>query len=396
MNAADFLKSEDSSEQSAKDFLLGAQEEEKPAFSPAKEALGILQPFAGGKPGEVSEDKEGDFPDEEKWWHGVVEWITGGHIAFQPDEADIPEVIQAGRSGEPALISTGAEPMSIFEEPTGVPLAAALIGAALPAATASQRLFRAAREGVGWLTGGASEVPAIAKAGAKAAPRVMKGLEAKQLEKSMAPAFGRPLGQVPKRVVVEKAPTGLAAIPARAIESETLKGQFAERFLKGEPIEAKVGADRIRKATERRQAFIERQITPEETAQAQVEKTPIGKEVIDRVKQRVDEAELLTKKGETDEAARVIAQAKEAGAELKTKDGPEIEAAVKAQLDRLEKIKGPPTYVEAVRGAQKEVLGKVGKLTPKAKDPWPGREKPFHNGRRSRRRQRRRSNRPRR
>lgn len=217
----------------ATDFLRGESPYREPRFSEAKEFLGIRQPFAGGKPGRIS-GAGGEFPEEKKWWHEPVEWITGGHVSYEPMPPQ--EVIQGGRPGGPALINVPESArMSIFEEPTGVPLMASVAGVARPAATIGRRVVRGIREGVGWLTGGATEVPALTKAGIKAVPGAVRGLEAKGLEKTMARAAEKPLGQVPTRMGLKEVPRALPAAPAKAIESELAEKQFAERFLEEGP-----------------------------------------------------------------------------------------------------------------------------------------------------------------
>lgn len=189
--------------------------------------------FGGGQPSEKGVG--GDFPKESKWWHKPVEWLTAGHISHEP--RPLPEVTRDPKTGEILIINEPESArMSIFEEPTGIPLAAAMFGAAGPAVSGViPRALRGAREGIGWLTGGATEAPALAKVGMKAIPKLAEGVSAKQLEKTMAKAVEKPFGQVPEKIAAKEISTGVGAMPAKVIESEFLKGQFAERFLKGKP-----------------------------------------------------------------------------------------------------------------------------------------------------------------
>ena len=224
------------------------------------------QPFQGGEPGKPS-GAGGEFSEEGKWWHKPVEWITAGHISYKPEP--LPEVTRDPRTGEPLLVNEPATAgMSIFEEPTAIPLAATIFGLAAPAVSASARALRGVREGVGWLTGGATEAPALAKAGVKAVPEIVRGAGAKRLEKTMAKATETPFGQVPERVVMPEVSTGIGAIPAKSVESELLKGQFADRFLEGKPSSATPGLKKVELGT--------------------VEGGPVGKELGGEEQRRLD------------------------------------------------------------------------------------------------------------
>lgn len=203
--------------------FLTTEQEVAPAVK-AKEFLSGPSPFKGGKP---EGGAGGEFPDETAWWHGPLEWITGGHVSYEPEPPK--EVMMHPVSGEPIIAEPPSARMGFFEEPTGAPLMALFGGAALPAKTVGGHIARGIREGVGWLTGGASEAPALAKGVVKGGPKIVKGLEAKQLEKTMAKAVQKPLGQVPARVAAETMPGAVAAAPVRA--SEFLKGEFQERFI---------------------------------------------------------------------------------------------------------------------------------------------------------------------
>lgn len=209
--------------------FLEPKKQESTANMGAEKFLGEAQPFEGGKPqGGVGRD----IPHQE-WWHGPVEWLSAEHIKFR-DTLPRPEVERDPKTGEVITNEPESGEVPFLEDPISLATIGLVSGGVRPATTLAKKAARGAREAIGWLTGGASEVPALTKAGVKAVPKVVRGVEAKQLEKTMARATTKPFGQVPERIAVKTVPSSVGAAPVRAIESKFLEGEFAERFLMGE------------------------------------------------------------------------------------------------------------------------------------------------------------------
>jgi len=127
-------------------------------------------------------------PSELPLWKRGVEFLTGGHVTFDPEKLyPEPEVVRSPTGevieiNEPETASVG-----FFEDPVTAVTAGA-VGGMRYAAKPLGKLAYAGREALGWMTGGASEAPAIAKAGAKATGKIVEGASAKQMEKTMAGA----------------------------------------------------------------------------------------------------------------------------------------------------------------------------------------------------------------
>ncbi len=227
--------------QSAADFL------EPPATSqmPITEEEMTQRAFRGGQPGEIS-GAGAEFAQDARWWHPAVEWITGRHIEFGPTPPE--EVTYEPESGELLISEPETAAMSFFDEPTGAPLAAAIAGAALPVAAAAplvsrvgKRAVRGVREAFAWLTGGATEVPALARLGVKTIPKAVKGVAAPRLEKTMVRAAEEPLGRAvtkPPARIAAPTPTGVVSAAERGVaaelgpESQWLRAEVEKRQLR--------------------------------------------------------------------------------------------------------------------------------------------------------------------
>ncbi|MCK5604796.1 hypothetical protein KAR91_23100, partial [Candidatus Pacearchaeota archaeon] len=168
--------------------------------------------------------KDPSFPQK------AIDFITGGHITYDPAKlAPPPEVQRDPETGEEIITPPETAKQGFFEDPVTWATMGALQGLKY-GGKAGGKLLRMARETLAWATGGVSEVPAIAKGGAKLAA---KGIAAKPMEKTMAKAvLKEPLGREAIQVAEKEAVAGIPAATRLAPESEFLQKEFGERFLK--------------------------------------------------------------------------------------------------------------------------------------------------------------------
>ena len=182
-----------------------------------------------------------DIPDVHKP-HGVtgsfepslgekaIDFVTGGHVTYDPHKlAPPPEVQRDPETGEEIITPPETAKMGFFEDPVTWATMGALQGLKY-GGTAGAKLLRMARETLAWGTGGVSEVPAIAKGGAKIAAKVAA---TKPMEKTMAKAvLKEPLGREAVKLAEKEAVAGIPAAGRLAPESEFLQKEFGERFIK--------------------------------------------------------------------------------------------------------------------------------------------------------------------
>lgn len=126
---------------------------------------------------ERSETAADFLEDEKKRTLGqkAISFLTMGHIYGE----DVPES-ELTAEGAPNLKDVPSGTPGFFEDPITA-LAFGAAAGARAAGPALGKLATAARETVGWVTGGASEIPTLAKAGAKG---VSKAVSAKPLAKA--------------------------------------------------------------------------------------------------------------------------------------------------------------------------------------------------------------------
>lgn len=104
--------------------------------------------------------------------------------------------------------------------------------------------------------------------------------------------------------------------------------------------EIRVDRDRIRKAAEKRQAVIEKEM-------------PLGKRVVDEVKQPVDAAIAADKAGRVKIAEKAAQKARANAERVKLADGPDVEKLVNEQLGRLPEEKVAAPKIKTTRHFQK-------------------------------------------
>ena len=142
----------------------------------------------------VSEDFE--LPKKPKWWQKGLEVMTGGHIQA-PGAPPPPEVGMEGQINIPETAGMG-----FFEDPVTAVAFGAVAGAKA-AVPVSKKLWIAGREAVAWATGGLTDAPKLVTKGTE---KVVGGLTAKQVEKTMSGAFKtaeKGLGVAPAKIVPE-------------------------------------------------------------------------------------------------------------------------------------------------------------------------------------------------
>ena len=112
----------------------------------------------------------------------LIDFITAGHIPAQRDFP--PEVEIDPITGEQRINVPGTAAKGFFEDPITWGAFGAGLGART-AGTLSTKFYRAAQELLGQATGGISDAPRIAKAGAE---KIVSGVSAKNVEKTMEQA----------------------------------------------------------------------------------------------------------------------------------------------------------------------------------------------------------------
>lgn len=159
----------------------------------------------------------------------AIDFISAGHITYDPHKlAPTPEVQRDPETGEEIITPPESAKKGFFEDPITWAVMGAFQGLKY-GGSAGAKLLRAAREMFAWGTGGVSEMPAIAKGGAKLAT---KAATAKPLEKTMAKAvLKEPLGREAVQLVEKEAVAGIPAAGRLAPESEFLQKEFGERYL---------------------------------------------------------------------------------------------------------------------------------------------------------------------
>lgn len=123
--------------------------------------------------------KDFELPKKPKWWQKGLELMTGGHIQA-PGAPPPPEVGMEGQITIPETAKLG-----FFEDPVTAVAFGAVAGVRA-VAPIGKKLWIAGREAVAWATGGLTDAPKLA---AKGTEKVVGGVTAKQVEKTMAGAF---------------------------------------------------------------------------------------------------------------------------------------------------------------------------------------------------------------
>lgn len=152
-------------------------------------------------------DEDFDLPQKARWWQKGIDLMTGGHIAA-PGPEPAAEFEPSGKITVPETAKLG-----FFEDPVTAVAFGGVAGlrAAVPI---GKKLFIAGREALAWATGGLTDVPKLATMGAE---KVVGGVAAKQVEKTMAGAFeiaAKGLGTAKK----VKAVTDIAKPGAKVME----------------------------------------------------------------------------------------------------------------------------------------------------------------------------------
>lgn len=120
----------------------------------------------------------------------AIEFLTAGHIPAVPFGVK-DELTPEGKLSS-QFPSEGGK-VGFFEDPVTFATMGGVAGARAAKPLAG-KLLTAGREALGWMTGGASEVPALGKAGIKG---LAKSVEVKNLEKLAAERIGKPFTEVP-------------------------------------------------------------------------------------------------------------------------------------------------------------------------------------------------------
>src|SRR4030042_5948026 len=144
---------------------------------------GVVAEFPDGTPEvvidmAVQRDFFGKAP-ERPFKEKALDFITMGHMYPEPI-SERPEIsfTPEGKVKQWADVPTAEK--GFFEDPITA-LSMGAVAGARAAAGPVGKVLTAARESLGWFTGGTSEVPALAKAGAKG---VAKAIEVKPLAKA--------------------------------------------------------------------------------------------------------------------------------------------------------------------------------------------------------------------
>ncbi|MDZ4246412.1 MAG: hypothetical protein U1D67_04745, partial [Dehalococcoidia bacterium] len=151
---------------------------------------------------------DGWVPDksERGFKEKALDFLTMGHIygEYGPENELTPEgkLDPRVQSGDPGF----------FQDPVTALGMGAVAGARAAAGPVGKALV-AGREALGWLTGGASDVPTLVKAGAKG---IVKAVEAKPLAELAAKRAGVQFAEVPIKMKAEE----FLAAPASKIAAE--------------------------------------------------------------------------------------------------------------------------------------------------------------------------------
>ncbi|KKN09537.1 hypothetical protein LCGC14_1045640 [marine sediment metagenome] len=195
-SASEFLKEEDSSNQSAKAFLEGPVDEEDYSKQSASAFLNE------GTPAKIP------------WWQKTLDVVTGGHIGGFTDAPE-KEVSFTPEGKMTKNLPESAE-LGFFEDPVTAAAFSAVMGVTRGASVA-KKVVEGLKEAAGWATGGVTDiVPALGKAGLKSS---VKALSAKPMEQTLKAAQKTPMGIKPGGVSMPKVGTGPAAGVGRGVEA---------------------------------------------------------------------------------------------------------------------------------------------------------------------------------
>ena len=178
--------------------------------------------------------------------HKAVDLLTAGHAygEYGPEQPEVSFDASGKMTNRIANVPTG-DP-GFFQDPVTFGAMAAVQGARVagqavaPMATRLSRgALAAGREGLGWLTGGGSEVPQLVKAGAKGVARVA---EIPNLAKTATERAGKPFAEVPvkmgaetvqpaTRVATEATPRVVEPLPEANVVPPELGGRVPDSLI---------------------------------------------------------------------------------------------------------------------------------------------------------------------
>lgn len=177
-----------------------------------------------------------NFLDEDDRTFGqkAISFVTMGHV--YGDQSGMPQAeVSFTPEGEMTRADVPTADPGFFEDPVTALAMGAVAGARAAAGPIGKGL-RAAREALGWFTGGASDVPTLAKAGAKG---IVKAIEAKPLAKASEARRAKGVLEsiTPETRISNVADTPLSTVPKAAPKAVT----NADDFLAGkEPAPAEI------------------------------------------------------------------------------------------------------------------------------------------------------------
>jgi len=127
----------------------------------------------------------------------AIEFLTAGHIPAVPISTE-SELTEEGELSK--MFPEEGGKVGFFEDPVTFATMGGVAGARAAKPLAG-KLLTAGREALGWMTGGASEVPALGKAGLKG---LAKSVEIKNLERLGAKRAGKLFAEVPIEPGIKK------------------------------------------------------------------------------------------------------------------------------------------------------------------------------------------------
>lgn len=130
-----------------------------------------------------------------EWYKKILPYVTAGLVNL--DSTTRPDEVSTDpKTGK--VIGINVPPSGtpgVFEDPAFLATTGLVAGGMRPAASLAQKAVQAGTEALGWVTGGASDVPALAKAAGKGAVQgaeaISRGVAAKNLEATMANAAAK-------------------------------------------------------------------------------------------------------------------------------------------------------------------------------------------------------------
>ena len=182
-----------------------------------KKFLKEFMPFDGDT---AKPKKEKTFPQK------AVELMTGGHVRFGQEP---PPEVETTPEGELKVNVPETAAQGFFEDP----VTAVAFGSAAALRYAGSPVMKAlhgVKEAVGWMTGGASEVPVIAKG---LATKGARAVSARTVEKTMAGAQEMAAKGVGVKATIPMASAGQKAIPkagAKIIEPELSRSEMIKEI----------------------------------------------------------------------------------------------------------------------------------------------------------------------